>query len=120
MYLIAQVAKAGSAEEANRVIRRWAHGNPSLAPGIASVRTPSAQNKRKKRAGAKAAKRLEHEADEHQRLALRAATSYRALSARCNCLAQDKPDPSFAAKTLCRGFAAPSQRSLARLKRVIR
>ena len=48
------------------------------------------------------------------------ATGYRALSARCNLLAQDLPTISYASKELCREFAAPTHDSFARLKRVAR
>ena len=45
---------------------------------------------------------------------------YRALSARCNYLAQDRPDLSFSSKELCRDFSVPTIQSLDRLKRVMR
>ena len=60
------------------------------------------------------------EADENDRLTPASATQYRALSARINCLSQDRPDVSFAAKELCRDFAAPTTQSWQRLKRVAR
>ena len=46
------------------------------------------------------------------------ATCFRALSARCNYLAQDRPDVAFAAKELCREFSQPTRKSYERLKRV--
>ena len=45
---------------------------------------------------------------------------YRALSARCNYLAQDRCDIAFAAKELCREFAIPNKASYGRLKRLVR
>ena len=48
------------------------------------------------------------------------ATLYRALSARCNYLAQDRVDIAFAAKELCREFAVPNKLSYGRLKRMVR
>lgn len=45
---------------------------------------------------------------------------YRALSARCNDLAQDRFDIAFAAKELCRGFATPTKSSYARLEQLDR
>ena len=65
-------------------------------------------------------KAIEHSADETSKLTPEAATSYRALSARCNYLAQDRPDIAYASKELCRDFAAPTLQSLSKLKKVIR
>ena len=45
---------------------------------------------------------------------------YRALSARCNFLAQDRTDIGFSSKELCREFAVPNRNSYARLKRLVR
>ena len=45
---------------------------------------------------------------------------YRALSARANCLAQDRPDIDVSTKELCRVFAIPNRDSYAKLKRVVR
>ena len=87
---------------------------------VASVRTPSSKPKAQKRKGAREVKQVEMQADENQKLTAESATTYRALSARCNYLAQDRPDLSYAAKELCRDFAAPSIRSWIRLKRAIR
>jgi hypothetical protein len=44
------------------------------------------------------------------------ATSFRALAARLNYLAQDSPDVQFAAKEICRDMACPSQASWKKLK----
>ena len=72
------------------------------------------------RQGSKKVRQLEHAVDEGARLTPQAATAYRALSARCNCLAQDRADIAFAAKELCRDFSAPTLRSLERLNRLLR
>ena len=48
------------------------------------------------------------------------ATSFRALSARCNSLAQDRPDIAYSAKELRREFAMPHKRSHEKLKRCAR
>ena len=45
---------------------------------------------------------------------------YRALSARCNYLSQDRPDISFASKELCREFVVPTVNSFKKLKRLAR
>ena len=59
-------------------------------------------------------------ADENDVLKPDSATTCRASSARCNDLAQDRPDISFAAKELCRDCAAPTIWSWAKLKSVVR
>ena len=74
-------------------------------------------NKYKKRAGAKAVKAFERESGVGK-LNESDATTFRALSARANYLAQDRPDISFSAKELCREFAAPNDQSLLKLKRL--
>ena len=45
---------------------------------------------------------------------------FRALSARANFLAQDRPDIAFATKDICREFAVPNRNSYLRLKRLVR
>ena len=73
-----------------KLIRRFAHDCKLQL--VTAVRTPSSQNKWQKRKGARAVRKIEHEADQDNRLTPEAATTYRALSARCNYLAQDRPD----------------------------
>ena len=75
---------------------------------------------KKSRAGAKKVKHVERKAHGGQALDPQEATTYRALSARANCLARDRPDIGFACKELCREFAAPTSASLGRLERVAR
>ena len=88
---------------------------------ISAVRTPPANaNKYKKRLGAKASKNLEKLESVGFELNPTEATLYRALSARCNYLAQDRCDIAFAAKELCREFAVPTKHSYARLKSLAR
>ena len=48
------------------------------------------------------------------------ATAYRALSARANDLAMDRPDIAFATKELCREFHEPTRHSYGKLKRLAR
>ena len=48
------------------------------------------------------------------------ATEYRALSARANYLAMDRPDIAYATKELCRCFAHPSLAAVDALKRLVR
>ena len=72
----------------------------------------------KKRAGAKAAKAFERASNIQGKLNPEDATTFRALSARGNYLAQDRPDGSYASKELCREFAAPNDQSLNKLKRL--
>ena len=46
------------------------------------------------------------------------ATEYRALAARANYLAADRPDVGYAVKELCRDMSAPRKSSQAKLKRL--
>ena len=85
---------------------------------MSAVRTPGVNNKHAKRQGAKAVKKLEriHSSGD---LTPVEATGFRALSARANYLAQDRPDLAFSTKELCREFAVPNAASFFQLKRVI-
>ena len=69
---------------------------------VSAVRTPSTKNKFKARQGAKAVKKLERLESASETLIPDEATTYRALSARANYLAQDRPDVAFSTKELCR------------------
>ena len=68
----------------------------------------------KKRAGAKATKKLQRLVSKGFELELRA------LSARANYLSQDGPDISHAGKELCREFAVPNKKSFLELKSLVR
>ena len=48
------------------------------------------------------------------------ATNYRAIAARCNYLAPDRPDIAFIVKELARAMAKPTRGDLQRLKRLAR
>ena len=74
---------------------------------------------KQKRLGAKAVKGFErNSSDENGILNRQAATNFRAVSARSNYLAQDRPDGSYSSKELCREFASPNELSLTKLKRL--
>ena len=47
-------------------------------------------------------------------------TLFRGIAARANYLSGDRPDLQYAAKELCRDMAAPTEKSLARMKRLAR
>ena len=47
-------------------------------------------------------------------------TTYRALAARANYLAMDRPDIGYATKELCRHFQAPTKESVESLRRLVR
>ena len=88
---------------------------------VNAARTPPANtNKFKKRQGAEATKKLEQLESVGHELNPREATSFKALAARCNYLAQDRPDIAYSAKELCRAFAVPNKRSYEKLKRLAR
>jgi hypothetical protein len=90
---------------------------------VCAARTkPANSNKYTKRVGAKKAKKLEiaENATNSTVLASADATMYRALSARCNYLSQDRPDISYASKELSREFSVPTVTSFKKLKRLAR
>ena len=99
-----------------------ARGSSDLVVENLSVaRTPSTKPKYgPARKGAKAVKKLERLEFGSHTLTPEEATMFRALSARANYLAQDRPDIAFSTKELCRGFAVPTRDSYAKLKRVCR
>ena len=70
--------------------------------------------------GAKNAKKLEVSENQEYILSRADATTYRALAARCNYLAQDRPDIAFSSKELCREFSVPNVGSFRKLKRLVR
>ena len=76
--------------------------------------------KKQTRLGAKKVKQFEQLSSPGEVLCKEEATAYRALAARANDLALDRPDIAFAAKELCREFAQPTKSSYARLKRLAR
>ena len=74
----------------------------------------------KKRVGAKAAKSAEHFISPGHELNAEESTQYRALAARANYLAMDRPDCAYATKELCRHFSSPNKDSVEDLKRLVR
>ena len=92
---------------------------PVLCGHMAAARTPSTKQKYGARKGAKAVKKLERLSTSGN-LTPSEATVFRALSARANYLAQDRPDIAFSTKELCREFAVPNAQSFQKLKRVVR
>lgn len=84
---------------------------------VHAVRTPRARTKSKCRSGARQVRKVEQEVSEGDRLTPVAATMYRAVSARCDVFAQDRPGIAYASKELCRDFAAPDFHAMARLRR---
>ena len=73
---------------------------------------------KKKRIGSKAAKALERLHEPSDILVGEDATEYRAVAARANYLALDRPDIAYATKELCRDFGTPTKFSVERLKRL--
>ena len=74
----------------------------------------------KKRVGARAARIAEKLVNPSEVLVGDDATSYRALAARANYLALDRPDMSFASKELCRCFASPTRSAVWLPKKLVR
>ena len=77
---------------------------------------------KKARVGCKAAKRAElmYDSSLSEQLTATQATEYRALSARANYLAMDRPDICYATKELCRCFSQPTKAAVDCLKRLVR
>ena len=97
----------------------WDHNDDMPSALLSAIRTPPSHNKwQKKRLGAKKVKQLEQLSSESHILNSADATLFRAVSARANYLAQDRPDISFACKELCRDFAVPTKESYCKLKRL--
>ena len=92
--------------------------DPKFRDIVCATRTPPSSKKSKiKRAGAKTVKAMEKLSTAYV-LSSDDATTYRALSARGNFLAQDRPDIGYGTKELCREFSVPNRNSQQRLKRV--
>lgn len=70
------------------------------------------------RANARKVRHIEKKADTGDMLNAEEATSYRAMSARANYLAQDGPDIGYACKELCREFGSPTDPSVKKLTRM--
>ena len=103
-----------------RTLRNGAAWEEATTEIIAKISKSSKKKYLKARLGTKAAKqheRLENVADE---LEGEAATMFRALSARVLYLSMDRPECAFAAKELCRQFAAPTKKGVEALKRTAR
>lgn len=73
-----------------------------------------------KRLGSKAVKEHEVLDNTGEVLTPFQATTYRALAARANYLAQDRADAEFAAKELCRSFARPTSSDVLALRHLVR
>ena len=72
-----------------------------------------------KRKGAKAVKAFEKDAiGSDGELDRENATTFRAISARANYVAQDRADGSYSSKELCHELSAPNENSLMKLKRL--
>ena len=91
------------------------HAMVNMSRKLFAARTKPIKKPGQKRIGAKKAKKLEVSASSSYQLGPADATTYRALSARCNYLAQDRPDIAFSSKELCREFSIPTQSSFKKL-----
>ena len=100
-------------QQANNMYRR-----DVVAAFICATRTPGIKHKGAKRQGAKAVNKLEALPVGTTVLEPKDATHFKALAARGNCLAQDRPDLAFACNESRREFAVPNARPFEKLKRV--
>ena len=74
--------------------------------------------KGRKRKGTKATKNIERLLSKGHVLEPEEATAFRALSARGNCLAADRPDLCYSAKESCGAFAQTNQKLIHEIKRM--
>ena len=100
----------------HRTLVNGAAWEPTTADIVMKV---SKKTFKPKRVGAKAAKALEFES-KGEVLNQSEATLFRALAARANYLAMDRPECAYATKELCRFFATPTKTGVEQLKRLIR
>ena len=124
--LSAKEAKARRKQLSLKSGRRGAMLHRTLVDGAAwepttadIVMKVSKKTFKPKRVGAKAAKALEFES-KGEVLNQSEATLFRALAARANYLAMDRPECAYATKELCRFFATPTKTGVEQLKRLIR
>ena len=80
----------------------------------------AAKKYKAKRLGTKAVKEKELLEDVGEHLTEEQSTAFRALAARANYLALDRPDLCFAAKELCRQFSRPTSSSIRALRRLVK
>ena len=82
---------------------------------MSSARTVNTKPKFAGHRGAKSVKKLERLESTSHALSPKETAMYRALCARSNYLAQNRPDIAFSTEELCREFAIPSRDSYAEL-----
>ena len=92
----------------------------SSSSHLTAASTKPVETNGPKRKGAKATRKIEKLVSQGFELEPMEATAFRALSARGNYLAADRPDVAFSAKELCREFSRPNQNSFHKLKRLAR
>ena len=100
-----------------RTLREGARWERSTAHILAAI--PKKQFNTK-RVGVRQAKLAEKMMNATDTLGPSEATDFRALAARANYLALDRPDIAYATKELCRCFAAPNHRAALALKRLVK
>ena len=93
----------------------WEEG-PAWERHTSDIINAISKKYRKKRVGVKAAKAQERLKHTGGILASEDATRFRAMAARANYLALDRPDIAYATKELCRCFATPSVEAFNALK----
>ena len=86
------------------------------APTVDLINAVSKKIIKTKRICVKAAKGIERDDNAHGALNPEDSTTFRALAARANYLALDRPDVAFATKEQCRCFAAPTREAYTALK----
>ena len=103
-----------------RTLLEGSEWEPRTAQMLEAYCSAVGKKPKQKRLGAKRVKDLEKLQSTGTTLEPEEATAYRALAARANYLALDRPDVAFATKEFCREFSAPTVHSFQKLKRLVR
>ena len=104
-------------QKLRRFLREGSAWEISTAQIISSI---SRKKFKKKRVGTKTANAAERLINAPHVLGPEEATDFRALAARANYLALDRPDIAYTTKELCRCFAAPTKPAVDLLRRLVR
>ena len=109
------------AAERARILRKTLLDGAAWEPPTSELIMKASTKKFKpKRIGAKAAKKAERFESAGEILNDAEATTFRALAARANYLALDRPECAYATKELCRFFSSPTHTGVEQLKRLVR
>ena len=115
-YILRRTLEDGAAWEprTHNLLQAWERKN-TKPEKLKAIKKAKAKNTR---LGATMVKKFEKIKGHGEALMGEEATLFRAIAARANYLALDRPDIGFATKELCRGFANPDRADDVKLKRL--